>query len=240
MTLLKFVLKIVLSLITLSILLLLVLVLLVKFRSEGYVAGKIKGVITKSELLVRVINLNQPGDARNLYLSEGGSLAVNIYFLEGHEPSLEVGGWVAGIIRDTIGRSVDLSIEQLEEGVNRIYSDDRLSKLRGEYSTSPSSSTPLNIFYLTKYELQESNIGLTAHRDTIFIFSGALNELSEKETVQQDLERSTIMHEWGHLLGYDHVEDPTCVMSEKVEVEDRYNLDFSQIPTEYCLSSLRK
>ncbi len=48
------------------------------------------------------------------------------------------------------------------------------------------------------------------------------------------------MHEWGHLLGIDHVDNPECIMSSFVEVEDKTLFRVQDIPVAYCPETIQE
>jgi len=54
---------------------------------------------------------------------------------------------------------------------------------------------------------------------------------------QVGLEKSTLLHEWGHLLGMEHNTIPNCIMSALVEVSNSVRIAY-QINTEYCWNEL--
>ena len=62
--------------------------------------------------------------------------------------------------------------------------------------------------------------------------------MSDLSHIQNMIEQSTIMHEWGHLLGLDHINQEDCIMNERVEVYENRRFQGSNIPTTYCAEEL--
>jgi len=118
-----------------------------------------------------------------------------------------------------------------------LLSDDDLNNIRKLLISEMGTPSDLNIVYTSSYSEKPSSIGLVIHRDTVYIFNDALKKLSEKSAVNNILEKTTIMHEWGHLLGVDHILNDDCVMSEVVEVYDNPSYGKS-LPTKYCWEEL--
>jgi hypothetical protein len=227
--------KIFLELVLLFLLIFFLLVFyLIRFKSTTYYGKKLRVEILHHNYLTSLLNLNQPGDARFLYLkSSRDNLRVEVNYLPRQKPDNEVDGWIKKMILGTTGKNVDIEIsEDLFDDAKISYSDDDLNNIRNKLS-SRFAPLKLNIVYLTKYKETPSLVGLTLHRDTLFIFKENLNSLSEDEIIQKKLEESTLMHEWGHLLGLEHEDDINCIMAEQVDVYTN-KAWLNTIPTEYC------
>jgi len=213
---------------------------IVKFDNNSFYSYELKKQIIKSPTLLRLINLNEPGDARYIYVSAKNPLPVYVYYFEDVKPNENIAGWIDSFIEMTTGRVANISLEVLSMPLKKEYGDSDLNKIHNSFGGKFSREGVLNIVYLTKHAEKSSHAGIALHRDTIFIFKDSLKDLSDSKQVRDRLEESTLMHEWGHLLGLEHVDDPTCIMSEKVEVIDAHFLGERQIPTEFCWETLRE
>jgi predicted Zn-dependent protease len=211
----------------------------VKFGSNTETADFLNNKVIHYPVLVSLININKPGDARFSFLdSSKGKLPVVLIYLRSNKPNSNVDEWIDGVVKQTTARETEITTADLNFVNKSEYSDDDLNEIRNTLVGRFNTEAKLFIVYLTVYKEDISNIGLAKHRDTIFIFSDALNALSGNEDTLARLERSTIMHEWAHLLGAGHVDDPDCIMSELVEVDSGHFLGSGQVPIEYCYETL--
>ena len=241
MGLLKLIGKIIILLITLAIFLVLIIIVVVKFKNETVLSGLLRREIIKNQYLVNLINLNQPGDARLLYLnSKELTIRVELGYLRNSKIEDEVEFWIKDMVFETIEKDVDVHTSILDIAKKEAYSDEDLNEIRESFIDRFESEPKLYVFYLTKREEIESNVGITLHRDTIFIFKDAMETLTEQGQTLKRLERSTLMHEWGHLLGVEHIDSPDCIMSDFIEVENKTFYQERDIPIKYCPETTQK
>jgi len=265
-----------------SVLLVVFIIYLVKFSDASFLGKIVKENIIRNLQLVRLFNLQKPGDGRFEYLSDASqALNVDVYLLENIVADNDLEEWIDGMVLETVGRGINFSahtlsrIEQKDE-----YADndlDQIIKLTSE-NEAPTGSRPghllpslrreqnpseaetsshsssdlrqrfsakgdkkdnfLNIIYLTHYKPDPRYLGITINKDTIFIFKGGFEGIGENEKVLRRIEQSTIMHEWGHLLGLGHVESEDCIMSEMVHFYSDRELWTGEVPTQYCAETL--
>lgn len=228
-------LKIIITLFTAAVFLVLILVFLVKFQDNSVFAQKIKTEVLQRPILVELLNLNRPGDARYGYLDPGNSsISVILLYQAGFKHNEKVEIWLKEMILQTLSKNAQINAAELNTIGKGAYSDKDLNEIRESALNRFGSEYGLYIIYLSEYQQKESNAGITLHRDTIFIFKKALVNLTGQISTLNQLERSTLMHEWGHLLGVEHVSNPKCIMSEFVEVEQISLYRDKDIPTEYC------
>ncbi len=233
--------KIIIFLITLAVFLALIVIFLVKFKNETILSDFLKREIIKNPYLVSLINLNQPGDARFIYLSSKDSIIpMELRYLDNSQIDEEIEVWIQEMIIETLNKDVSIDSLLLDVSKQEVYSDKDLNQIRDGFASRFESKPKLFIVYLTKYQEKESYVGITLHRDTIYIFRDAMENLTEQKQTLKQLERSTIMHEWGHLLGVEHVDNPDCIMSSFVEVEGRALYRGKDIPTRYCPETTQK
>ncbi|HLE48440.1 MAG TPA: hypothetical protein VI819_00175 [Patescibacteria group bacterium] len=234
----KFIKNIILAVIIIAILTVPICVYFVKFNSESFLGENLKKVVMQNNFLIGFMNLDSPGDARFLYLKpDGKSISVRIIPVNSKMPDLDADLWVNEMISQTLNKDAEISVtNNVDYPVNDHLKDGDLNNLHN--LVKKNDAADLYIIYTSSYNEIPSSVGLVLHRDTIFIFKDAIDGLTEKGVIKDVLERTTIMHEWGHLLGMDHVSDEKCIMDEQADVYDTPPLG-KKLPTEYCWEELQ-
>lgn len=208
---------------------------LVKFDPNSIIGQNLRKSLIRYPSIVTWINLNQPGDYRYAYVnSKYAKISVNVYYSANMSPDADASTWIANTIKDTVNKKIDITMKELSQTEEKdTYSDQDLNLIR-KNNTKTSNNPVLNIFYLTSYTEIPSYLGLTLHRDTIFLFKQTLINISDKPEIIKLLEQSTIMHEWGHLLGLPHSEEMGCVMSNYLETYENWPMNENMIPLTQC------
>lgn len=211
------------------------LVYMAKFKNHTPFGHQARQELIKSSTLVRLVNFNQPGDFRYAYFSDYRPLPINVYFTSTAKPHPQLTQWLSDMITSTLNRpiAINLTTSPLETNSAGLADAD-LNQLRLQLQTSRLSKPHLNIIYVPYYFHEPSFAGLTLHRDTIFIFSNAVNLLSQDPQEAANLEHSTLLHEWGHLLGLEHTETAECIMSAKVDLYTNDQAWKNHLRTNYC------
>ena len=162
-----------------------------------------------------------------------GIISVN------HEKANDlIEAWLKDMIFQTVGKNASVgTVQNIGYPKMKLLTNEDLNEIRK--TAVLQSNSELYLIYTSSYAEKESSVGVVIHRDTIFIFRDAIETLSERGYIKDVLEKTTIMHEWGHLLGMDHVDDTDCIMNELVEVYDNFPIGVD-IPTEYCQKELRE
>jgi len=185
--------------------------------------------------------LDRPGDARFELFSSGDSLSVEIDYQTGWEPDSRVGEWMERIAAQTLYKKVRITLAK-EGGIpnNSAFSDRELRKLARDTRDREfaKDSAYVHIIYVSESADFPSNTGLVLTDKDLFLFSDGIDELTDNRNARSLVEESTIAHEFGHLLGLEHVEREDCVMSETVEVYESGRFQFESLPTDFCEESL--
>jgi predicted Zn-dependent protease len=99
------------------------------------------------------------------------------------------------------------------------------------------NSATLHIFLLSKFTDTPTNIGMTVREDGVVVFMDTITDLTKSNPASVDAYvLSTILHEFGHQLGLDHVESLNCIMQSTVESPVS---GFFSTPTQYCPQELQ-
>jgi predicted Zn-dependent protease len=141
------------------------------------------------------------------------------------------------MVRETTDKPISLKALEVLPHELVSYTTHDLNELRKSVLRD-SPNPALYIVYVPRYKDEPEYAGITLHRDTLFIFKETLRSLNDYTDVQNRIEQSTLEHEWGHLLGLDHIDLPTCLMSESVEVYTNRVNQISNIPVEHCWNTL--
>lgn len=212
---------------------------LIKFKPESVLAEKLHNQIIRNSELRNILRLKQVGDARFEYLRpEHSTIFVRIFYPSNKRLQAELPSWIKNMIKVTTGKSTQLSLHPSSRlrGLQPLS----LEQLRLEAALlpTPTYQPVLNIVYVSSYAQAPTNVGLVVSDNTMFIFLDQLKSLSSNKIVLKRIEQSTLMHEWGHLLGMEHVDKHNCVMSAKVEVFESRRDQEANIPIEYCFETL--
>lgn len=118
------------------------------------------------------------------------------------------------------------------------YTSADFRSLAAQASKVDSSQTPLDIFVLTKDSASTTQLGSTVREHGIVVFLGSIQELTQEVNAQDALVTSTILHEFGHQVGLEHVDDQQCIMAAIVEQPVSTTWSPQTVPTRYCAGEL--
>ena len=212
---------------------------LLKFDQSLRWSQRLKLRLSSVPVLVSISGLNHQGDAALIYAKARGSIKVRVAYQLDQEPNGEVADWVTEMLDQTLGKRAQVVMDGAAlEVTGDQFSDDDLNRIRASLSPKIEWWPRLNIVYLASYQEAPSYAGVTLHRDTIFLFKETMADLANSPEELADLEQSTLMHEWGHLLGMEHLDNPDCIMSAQMDVYEGSEAWKNDFFTEYCPEEL--
>lgn len=213
-----------------------------RISEENLFNQRYRPYFLRSAIAREIFFLDRIGDARFEYFNTGKQVVlVEIDYQAGKEPNIDIEQWISGLIFHTLRKDVEIRISQEKKIPDRDgFSDKELIKLaKNTRNLGPDKDRSyLHLVYVSKSIEALTNTGLVLTAGDIFIFVDRIRELSNKDSIRSRIEQSTIKHEFGHLLGLEHVDSENCIMSERVEVYEKKRFQFENIPTDYCEETL--
>ena len=188
------------------------------FNSQVFLAKSVtlRDEFSKNELLQVAFQLDRLSDAKRDLLRKD----LDIIVIPTADFSLEngVSSNVAKKISEVTEKKVSIVTDKILER-KRIgdLSQENFEKISEEAAKKAGSKNYLAIILLDKSGDAPTNVGMAEGERTIVLFEGRIAELSETQTVLDDLKVSTVLHEYGHLIGLEHNNNEGCLMNEKVE-----------------------
>lgn len=212
--------------------------------SNNSVNNSFRKKIISNYFLRRILRLSQVGDARFDFATnnEFTRLKIVVYYQNGEVLYQETVEKAVDEIRKVVNKN-EILIKKLPLTVliDDFTNDNKLNQLVKKYPSKWSTSektAAFQIFILKKYSLHPTYAGLVKDDHNIFIFMDAIKDVSNMQKTTQEAEVSTILHEFGHLLGANHVSNMGCIMNEKVEnLTDNFP---AIINTSYCPEDLEE
>lgn len=173
--------------------------------------------IIRSPTLRQGLNLRQIGDARHALgtASHYPTLKITVFETENFSLSTGVLENAKSEIKKVVKKpeGVTLEIKQIEPPHESSVSDESLKKLAADY---PAGKAEVQIFLLGQSESAPSFAGLVTNDHQIYLFMNTIEQVA-RPGAQPALETSTILHEFAHLLGAEHVDHENCLLSPKIE-----------------------
>jgi hypothetical protein len=176
----------------------------------------------------KIFRLNQEGDARYEYLDRKIPLEIFVYYQDGAVLSPETINGVSTELKRLTGRMTETVIRPqilLPDIPGKVTDKDIVTILDKYQVRSPirEISVPLHIFVFKYYLTNTSIGGLVTDAHTLVIFKQPLTYVSQNPADTRETETATILHEFGHLAGAGHSQNPDCIMAETVESLNFYN-----------------
>jgi len=115
---------------------------------------------------------------------------------------------------------------------------ENLSPRTRDYKTNGQVAA-LHVLCVDHNRARPDSIGLTYKESTILLFYDRIKEvtINNPETLPVYL-TTTILHEFGHQLGLDHLENDQCIMAAEVESPGNTAGAIENIPQQFCQTSL--
>lgn len=174
-------------------------------------------------LLRKLLRLNQLGDARYEYVTKRfNPMKIYVYYQEGVAlDSKSVDSFVREMYHIT-HKATQITVEtpQILTGIPEKVMDTDVDQLVARYGSDSSlfsNTVPLHIFVLKYYVTSPSYVGLVVDAHSIVLFKNAINYISEGEPSVVPTESSTLLHEFAHLTGAEHIQTPNCILTGTLE-----------------------
>lgn len=200
--------------------------------------------ILQQPQLRKSFRLEQVGDARYEYFHNPSMpLIISLYYEEGislDPKTLEI---VNHEVRKITHKNV-IILQKPQTIINvpsKIQDTDIaiIEKKFGQDTSVWSNVVPLSIFLLSYYTPHPSYAGLVTDAHSIILFNTAIENVTTNPESRSSMEIGTILHEFAHLGGAEHIQNQDCILAETVE-----NLNFfqkiSHITNTYCEEDIKE
>ena len=207
---------------------------------ENTINVELRPIIIRQQTIKNLFKLNRIGDNVYTYTNpQYPTITVEVDYQSDITLTPELDLWIDNMINDTLGKKVEVIIDDNNQLTPKSsYTDKELFQLTSSQVHYRSTTPYLHIIYLSSSSEVPTNAGRVVNHDTIYMFANVLGSLSDKVDIQLMLEQSTLMHEYGHLLGVEHIDQENCIMSKKVEVYGSSRYQGGNIPIDFCPETL--
>lgn len=207
-----------------------------------WINQKYRQQIIKYPLFRNLLRLHQVGDYRYGFVENNNkNLEIVIFQKDSHKLNPDTYTKVADQIYSLIKqpKQVIFTDKKLDEDINGTVDDQDLKNLTNSYSLNKNNVDYLKIFVLDEYTPIPTYAGIVNNANTIFLFTKPIAGITGGRNPSA-VETSTILHEFGHLLGAGHIDKDNCIMSQKVENISGRPTAFTTIYCNEDLQEIRK
>jgi hypothetical protein len=197
----------------------------------------LRPTILKIPYAQTLFRLNQPGDRRFAYAATQNSpLIIEVDYAPNIVPEAKLQTWLESMVQETLKKPARVIIETTPQipAQNDYTHQELYTHAKAAQNPQLKSPSYLQLVYVNRSQDTPTNSGVVLTSETMFLFQDAMYELSTQSHIRDRLVESTIKHEWGHLLGLEHIDQEDCIMSETVEVYENRRFQATNIPTDYC------
>jgi len=204
------------------------------FNTQAFpsINQKYRDQFARNDFLKKIFKLDQIGDAKaDLLTITKPNLDIIVAETGDFTLRADTDSFLENQIRAVTG-AAQVKVREVKESEINDLSDPNVEKISRQVTRSEGSQNPLVVILLNKSSDLPTKVGLAINDRTILIFEGRINELSETESIRKEIERSTILHEFGHLIGLGHNQIDDCLMNESVESPGNQITVF--LPQKFC------
>lgn len=190
-------------------------------------------------LLRKMLRLQQVGDARYEYMYHRAlPLEVFLYYQNDVELEAKTLENIQREMQYATHKYMGITVHepQILHSIPEKIDDENLNAVLDAYAPDTSflsKTVPLHIFLLGYYTPHPSFAGMVTDAHSMVLFKDAIINVSESQSLKEAVEISTILHEFAHLGGADHIENSDCILADTVENLDYFN-KIKTIRDNYC------
>jgi predicted Zn-dependent protease len=204
-------------------------------EDDNWFNANLRAKLSRSVLLRSGLSLNNPGDAAYDYLADRKQrVIIEVDVQQGLEFSTGTLAEVERQIMEITGKTVEIRLSSVVASANSSFNDSDLRQLKDNYHTvrPMKSQAVFYILLVNRYAEDPNQIGTTLGAEGSVVFADAITDL---RTEKSNLEVSTILHEFLHLLGIGHVDEEDCIMNAAIEVG---GIRGRNVSTDFCPTEL--
>jgi hypothetical protein len=189
----------------------------------------------KHKIFRTVFSLHNDGDARAEYLYGNGPIIIEIVRPTSLTLTDQTIQKFADKVTEYTGRPTTIKSDSYIE--DKVLTEEDIENIVDQKRRyGDMTQTSIFIIYATDFSHGQTQIARTYKEFGMILSDRQMFDLVRKnQRVKQEYAASTMLHEFGHQLGIDHIEDEQCVMASSVETPDRTRFFFSDVtPQSFC------
>ena len=197
-----------------------------------------RAALAKNPLWRQVFGLHETGDAQSDYLGPRyQGILVEVDSMAGSNPDSVVMNELAAKIQAVTGKPTSVYFSDTDIPDKPVSSDADIDRLVAGYRNDTTRGTTA-VIYLLALDTPPNDptlLGTTHHEDEIILFTKALRDFTADFTsTYNNYELSTALHEFGHLLGLPHNEQPGCLMNSHAEPDHVPQFNAANVVADFC------
>lgn len=226
-------------LITLAILGYLLAQIAARGSQSNFFNRSIRPIIVASPFWRTVFNFHDYGDGRRDYLKPGAKVRFNVYAMEGLEVDNDVFEELAAEASKVTNRNASYRIVTTHIPYQASVSKIEQGEIVKKYDQAIGYYSDVYVFLLSLDDDNSELIGSTANQNSTVIFYNSIKLFTgdNKKTTPNYI-LSTILHEFGHLLGLEHTQQESCLMLEHAETDHVPKVDPNAVIIHFCQAEL--
>jgi len=209
---------------------------------DNFFNRNIRPKISASPFWRSVFVFKDYGDARRDYLKSGAKIRFNLYYMEGIDVEPEMLEQMAAEINRLTGEDTSYRIVTTHIPYASNVVSDEIDQIKNKYEFGNSDGySDAYVFILSEDAFNPELIGSTIEQNSMVIYNNAIKAFvgQNKQTVSPYV-LSTILHEFGHLLGMEHTTESGCLMLEHAEEDHVPKRDPDDVITKFCESEVKQ
>jgi len=205
---------------------------------DNYFNMHMRFQLAKSRVLRSALGLHDVGDGRFDYLGRSyKKIKIEVDVMDSEEMQISALDMLKDKIQAVTGKPTTYIISDHAIPFVRELNHDKVIKIVNQYQDykSGGDTAVVYLLYASRDQDQPDTLGKTNQEDGIVLYGDKLHEFTASEPqVLPQYEESTALHEFGHLLGLSHNDEPGCLMNERAEQSHTAQARPEAVITDFC------